>query len=421
MGIGTRWEGAGIFTLGVADSEQYFGLGGARDAFAFGYNGAAFGIVRLRHGIREVYTLTVTGAATGAGNAIVTLDGTAVNVPVTNAAGLIQRTVYELAAGSYGAAGALGGWDAYGLGATVLFVARLPRTSAAAFTFDANGTGATANFAQSVIGAPPTYYWTPQTTWGEDRMNGAGGLLNPSGHDLDPTKLNVYGISFQYLGAGEIRFFCSTTQSGALLCVHRIKYDGTSTELSVINPNLQIFARARNVGNTSSVAVLSGSARGFSEGDTQDAQTLTWTAEGSKSTISTTETPLLTLRNEAVVNGVVNKAIIRLTGLSHYANGTGTNPVTVRIRRGMIVGATGTAPSFASVSADSCASTDTAATAATGGTLLFSRKVGRNIGDVVDLTKMDFVLTPGETCTVTSVTTATNYDAECSLRWREEF
>jgi hypothetical protein len=45
-----------------------------------------------------------------------------------------------------------------------------------------------------------------QVDWNVDRLNGEGGKFNVSGFTLDPTKIQVMFIDFQWLGGGRIRF-----------------------------------------------------------------------------------------------------------------------------------------------------------------------------------------------------------------------
>jgi hypothetical protein len=53
----------------------------------------------------------------------------------------------------------------------------------------------------SVSGSPATN-WVAQSNWNGDKVDGTG----LSGFVLDPSKLNIYWIDFQWLGAGRVRF-----------------------------------------------------------------------------------------------------------------------------------------------------------------------------------------------------------------------
>ncbi|MDB4264734.1 hypothetical protein N9893_01580, partial [bacterium] len=65
--------------------------------------------------------------------------------------------------------------------------------------------------------------WIPQTTWNVDRMDGSANALNPSQMTLDHTKLNVFAIPFQFLGAGQISCYIEDKTTGKFTLVHAIQ------------------------------------------------------------------------------------------------------------------------------------------------------------------------------------------------------
>lgn len=71
------------------------GAATASDVIAFGYEGAEFGVFYTHNGAVVVYELQVTGAAAGAENATVTINGTGYTVPLT--AGTVELNAYEIA------------------------------------------------------------------------------------------------------------------------------------------------------------------------------------------------------------------------------------------------------------------------------------------------------------------------------------
>lgn len=113
-------------------------------AFSINYDKSTINL-NTTVGVKEVASLTVTSAATAAGNVTVTLDGTATNVAValsdtpTQVATKIRATVFT-------------GWTAGGTGTNVTFTANAFGTKTDA-TYSAGTTGATGTISTTVQGA----------------------------------------------------------------------------------------------------------------------------------------------------------------------------------------------------------------------------------------------------------------------------
>lgn len=63
-----------------------------------------------------------------------------------------------------------------------------------------------------------------QSVWNGDRLNGLGGENNLSGATVDPTKIGIWWIDFQYLGGGAIRF--GTYVNGIKVVCHTMGHYG---------------------------------------------------------------------------------------------------------------------------------------------------------------------------------------------------
>lgn len=59
---------------------------------------------------------------------------------------------------------------------------------------------------KSTVTGVPTDQMIPQTEWNADRLDGTGGIFNPSGESFDLTKNNITWMDLQWLGAGTVRF-----------------------------------------------------------------------------------------------------------------------------------------------------------------------------------------------------------------------
>jgi len=307
---------AGRFTTPVANSYQLIGFGHAEDGVYFGYgdtnnlSNTEFGILYVNRGVREVRTLTVSTGATSSGNVTITLNTAGVfTVAVTNASN-IQRTVWEISQATYA------GWDAYPVGATVVFVRKSSGTATGTYSFAAGATGAAASFAQTKAGAASTDLFIPQSRWNGDKLNGQGA----SGITIDPTKGNVYQINIQYLGYGTINFKVEVVSEDGnnadFVTVHTLKLPNTLTTTSFGNPSFPFTMAAYSAGSTTDLAVRVGSFAGFIEGSK--------TLHGNRFTYFNTLTSvgatnlqaLFTIMNTRYFGGRTNQAVINLLSVT---------------------------------------------------------------------------------------------------------
>ena len=200
-GHGSRARFTALFTTGVADSTQGAGIGDEADGFFFGYNGTSFGVLHRKNGSEEIRTLTVTTGSSHAENITITLDGDAkADVAVTNTAD-VTLTANEIAAADYSDVGK--GWTARAVGDEVRFVSWSAEVQTGTYSLS-SATSAIGGFAQDVAGVVPTETWIPQASWNGDDIFDGNGI---TGATLDPTKGNVYQITYQWLGFGAISFF----------------------------------------------------------------------------------------------------------------------------------------------------------------------------------------------------------------------
>lgn len=365
-GYGTRTRFTALFTTGVANSTQIAGIGDESNGFFFGYNGTSFGILHRRDGLPEVRTLTVTTASSTAENITITLDGTAkTNVAVTNT-GDTTLTANEIAAADYSDIGR--GWTAWAVGSTVVFQSWDANSRTGTYSLSA-ATTAVGTFAQSVVGAAATETWIPQASWnGLDIFDGNG----LTGVTLDPTKGNVFQIDYQWLGFGGIAFYIEDPDDREFHLVHTIHYANANTTPSLSNPTLPIGVFAENTTNTTDLVVKTASMGGFTDG--APAPIGPRRGQDAAVTLGATsaEAPFLTIRSKNVYQGRPNTVTTKL--LEVAASADHSKPVEIVF----YANATLTGASFTDYDANtSTLEIDTAATAFTGGTLLFSIPLGR--------------------------------------------
>lgn len=410
-GQGTMARWTARFTTGSTGNRQMAGLYNVEGGYQIGYSGDTFGILYTEAATIEVQTLTISAAPGVGGNVTVTLDaGPGVVVAVT-ASGNTSITASEIAAGDYSQVA--GGWTAQAVANVVYFTRRTAGTAGAS-TFNPGATGAIGAFAILTTGVAPTETFIPQTSWNQDTMG--AGPLNPSGYTLVPTKGNVYGVQFQYLGYGDAFFYVENGTTGRLTLVHIIKNAGARTSTNLRNPNLYLTWESRNTGTATSVTMQGASGGAFVEG--------TITTLGAQFAVppvavtvnAGTETPVLSLRGSQVFQNRQSTAQMQIDRISVAAEGT--KPVTFRCYKN----GTLTAARWQAVNATtSVASYDTAATAFTlgSGTLVYSFSIAKT-GDLVEvLSDLNLFLQAGEYLTLTAQS-ANNSDIAASFVWVED-
>lgn len=222
----------------VPGYDQFAGFLNRSDALVFGYQSSAteaeFSILRRSYGKEHSIEIEVTTAATGGDTMQLTLDDVVVNLTfVVNASGDTRVTAGELATLLQQTNI---NWliDYEGSNVHLVFSGP-PGPLTGAFNLSTTGT-ITATLTTLQNGSTPTDNWIPQSQWNRDPMNGTG----PSRLTLDPSKLNVFQIDFQWLGVGVMRFSIESQTTGKFVEVHRVLFANQNTQMTVSNPSLRV-------------------------------------------------------------------------------------------------------------------------------------------------------------------------------------
>lgn len=229
--------------------------------------------------------------------------------------------------------------------------------------------------------------------------------------EFDPTKGNVYGISYQWLGYGVMKFVRESAD-GSINQVHRIRYAGLNTQVSLTNPAMGFRARVVNSGNTSDLTLAIPSVGIFAEGPvaTRDVE---GAAQNRKTGVGATLTNILTIRNNATFAGVANTTNVVIADFAVACS----SDCALRVIRNATLGGS---PSFADFDATtSVVSVDTAGTTVTGGRFITGTVT--DTGDDSRVPRHRYVIAPEETLTfaAASITGSANINALAS--WLEEF
>lgn len=115
-----------------------------------------------------------------------------------------------------------------------------------------------ARFQNDVMFAVPQSQWNDKLDW-----------TWPSWMVIDPTKINVFEIRYQYLWGGAITFHVESSITGYFIEFHRILYANLNTSPSVYTPNYHFFVYANNKWTTSNLITKSASYWYFVEGKTK--------------------------------------------------------------------------------------------------------------------------------------------------------
>ena len=256
-----------------------------------------------------------------------------------------------------------------------------------------------------------------QSSW-DDPLDGSGA----SGMTLDQTKLNVWAINFQYLGAGAMQLFCESDKTGKFVLVHTVHYTNRNTTPSTHNPNYHFTIWAANKGTTSDVSLKCASYAYFIEGKTQyfelhqPQQSSGLTSLGS----ITSEVAIFTIRNKAQYASKTNFIDALLENVSASIESNNANNLgSVRLVKNATLGGT---PSWSDINtSDSIIDMDTSGTTVTGGKeMLGGTLAGKNDNTDKDLLPLLIVLNPGDTLTVAG-TSAGSATIEVTMLWKELF
>jgi len=208
-----------------------------------------------------------------------------------------------------------------------------------------------------------------QSSFNLDTLDGTGA----SGFTIDPTKLNVYRISFGWLGASPITFQVQD-EEGNWIAFHRIEYPNSETEPSVLNASIPIRAQVGKTAGASDLQLATACWNAGSVSGNNNAGKRYFSYESPfVFSFGSTETHIATFRRKVLFNSVDNKKEVNVTFASPSGTGffgffTISQVFLVRMRRNATVIGT----SFVDVNPNSTVEVSTSGTfsAGTGSTVL---------------------------------------------------
>ena len=265
-----------------------------------------------------------------------------------------------------------------------------------------------------------TTTFIPQASWNLDTMQGTG----KSGITLDPTKLNIFELKFQYLGGGNLFFYVLSALTGRWIHVHMIQNAGTLVSPVFRDPTMHAmwYSNCYAVGVNTPVLVQGGSCGQFLEGQRRFLGPKGAVAYAPSGAVTNnTNTMMFALRNALYFNGIPNRSQAHIRSISFGGNGvgTGSNQANGVVALSLIRNPTSGGPAvFAPYNGtlgnggvsgsnifgqSSMSSNVSQLTALTGGNVGFTHVVslGGQSGPI-DMTDFEIVLNPGDTLCFTA-------------------
>jgi hypothetical protein len=217
--------------------------------------------------------------------------------------------------------------------------------------------------------------------------------------------------------------------TGRFILVHKINWPNNNTTTNFSNPSFSFICSATNTTNNTAIVVKTVSYALFLEG-TRQFLGPKYGADATKASI-TALVPVLSIRNATTYNTVANRSQIRLRQISFSsaANTAGGGGImTIQV----LLNATLTGPSFSAVSGttadsgvtitsgQSIASTDTTASAVSGGTLLWNACVNSNNGFIsFDCTESNIFCGPTDVLTF-AIKSSASGTGGVAVNWSED-
>ena len=375
------------FTTPTALSLQFVGVGNSNSDAYFCYNGTSFGIRTSTGGSIEVRKLTINVAENSVRTGIVTLNGVAYNVALTNAGGTTAFTAHQCEIGS--TFGDL--WEVEHIGSTVIFVASAVGARSGAYSFSSPGV-ATGTFTQMRAGSALTTAFVAQSAW-----NGT----TPSG--FNPQVETEYCVEYSRTCA----CFKLLTPSG-WQAVHTVDSPGFTA------PNMYAQVGIASLGSSTALSLNHFSVSSVNTGlnDPQKLKMILPNASvfTSKSISAGVETVILVLSNRLQLNGIVNQSEILLNQLSISTDGTKSVILKI-IKNPTTIGANTTADYSNETYYDEAQSLvlyDTTADTYAGGIPLVQFILPKVDAQTIDLAQLGFYLSRDDVILVSCLSTASS-------------
>lgn len=254
------------------------------------------------------------------------------------------------------------------------------------------------------------------STFNIDKLDGSGA----SGMVLDPTRGNVFFITYDTSGYGGVTFAVAPTTATSAptgIAFHRISFSNSAGAVGLRNFAGPLIATITNTTNATALSLRVAGWSAFTDGVPRIIGALRG-ADTSRSIMSIAYIPVLSLLNKSTFQSVTNCLSVYLKQLSISCDGTKGAVIVALYDSPTLTGA-----AFSDVSTtNSTVQVDTAAASLSGGVQLCSFTVNSRGDQVVDLTGYDISISPGSTVTIAcrSSLTGVSCDTTVATCWFED-
>lgn len=287
-GQGVMCRLTSIFDPGQTDTKQLAGIGNAESGYYFCRDGSNFGILHRESSKREIRSFSVTAQAVV--TVVVNLGGHTKSFSIDGGSSANQ-TSYLISQQDYSQVGS--GWKAESIDGIVYFISDRPGPVGGTFDITVGGVSIVSSSSRVQAGVLPVETFISQSSWNLDAMDGKGS----SRTILDPSKGNIYGIGYQYLGFGDPVFSIENPESGLLTDVHRIQTANSKNSLVIRNPQTTARWEAINSGSSAASVTVKGASAGiFNEGMIMRSIGTSFAKDATKSDVGAVLVPALSLR-----------------------------------------------------------------------------------------------------------------------------
>jgi hypothetical protein len=255
-----------------------------------------------------------------------------------------------------------------------------------------------------------------QGSFNKDNLDGTG----CSGFTIDPTKGNVFKISYGYLGFAPISFWVLAGHDGGWVRFHVYDYPNTAVRPHILQTSLPWCAEAGKTSGTSSIVLKTASIAAGTSGNHARPLDLHYVARSSKTGIDTNATNLITLKSAATFASITNEVLSYLASIELAATAAVSSRVLIwSLRKNATIGGT---PNFTDYDATrSPISYDVAGTTVTGGVLLGGGQVFANTNEERCFQPFIAPMLAGDTITLSVRTVAGTMDVDSTVSWVDRF
>lgn len=403
-GIDTQCTLSATFDAIIPNRLQFIGLGNALSDAYFCTNPttAKFGVRISTEGYIDVYTLTVTSAATATSTGTLILCDDSVTVNFTNAGGLIAFSAHQIETSCAANSTFASKWYIEHCGPTIIFSYKGAGLHTGTVSWTPGTNAAAANVVQTAEGAPLS------TTYVD--IGAHNGSL-PSG--FNPLQLNQYRITMRW--PHMIKFSIYDPSSERFVPFH------TFTRQALSAPNMYIQRGLTSLGSTTAGAMIYSGISGGHLAQNYSAIP-TFSTSVTKNSIATgVDVVILGMQNRFVVNGYANQSEVFLSNLTVFVDGT--KPCTMKIWKNPTLIGAGTTSNFNSWAFHdetySLVKTEKGASTQTGGRVLREFTLPKSGTFTYSFENDGIFISREQTLTVT-VQSAAASDVTLSVSWTED-